>query len=312
MSASVRPSLGTLGVLGLKDVKMSAIPTTAYIMLGDRCRSNCSFCTQRRENPQSDRLSRVIWPGYDEDALIDALRHKRNFARVCLQTLDYEGMVEDSVRIAGQLSDIYPVSVSMVPVPEEDMLILRDAGVEYMSIALDAANPEIFRKIKGKGTGNKFTWESHWKALKASVNIFGKGNTHLIVGLGESDEDLIDVMLKLRDTGVYTALFAYTPVNGGSPPNFGRYRAIQMARSLIYEYEISDFEFRDGKIVGFGADEDVMEEAEKRAFLTSGCPGCNRPFYNERPGRPLYNYPFPPERSMLGKDIESMKAYLGM
>jgi biotin synthase-related radical SAM superfamily protein len=29
------------------------------------------------------------------------------------------------------------------------------------------------------------------------------------------------------------------------------------------------------------------------AFCTAGCPGCNRPFYNERPAGPMYNYPRP-------------------
>jgi biotin synthase len=29
------------------------------------------------------------------------------------------------------------------------------------------------------------------------------------------------------------------------------------------------------------------------AFRTSGCPDCNRPFYNERPGGPMYNYARP-------------------
>ncbi len=291
---------------------MAAMPTTAYIMLGERCRSNCSFCTQRRENPQSDRLSRVVWPEYDERKLIDALRHNRIFARVCLQTLDYEGMVEDSIRIAGQLYDMYPISVSMVPVDEDDMRRLKDAGVEYLSIALDAANPEIFTRIKGKGAGNRFTWEGHWRALRTSVEVFGKGNTHLIVGLGESDEDLISAMLKLRDIGVQTALFAYTPVNWGNPPDIRRYRAIQLARSLIYDSGISDFHFRDGKLTGFEAGEDVGESAAERAFMTSGCPGCNRPFYNERPGKELYNYPFVPEKNMVVKGVSEALDYMDL
>jgi len=28
-------------------------------------------------------------------------------------------------------------------------------------------------------------------------------------------------------------------------------------------------------------------------FQTCGCPDCNRPFYNERPGGVMYNYPRP-------------------
>ncbi len=310
MSGWVRPSIGTLGVLGLKNVKMDALPTTAYIMLGNRCRSNCSFCTQRRENERNDRLSRVIWPEYDEKRLIRALRERKSFARICLQTLDYEGMVEDSIRMAGALSGMYPISVSMVPADEEDMLRLRDAGVEYLSIALDAANPELFRKIKGAGTGNRFTWETHWNALETSVNVFGKGNTHLIVGMGESDRDLIDAMLRLKEMGISTALFAYTPVNGGSPPDIGRYRAIQMSRALIYHHGISHFTFENGKLTGIGAEESIIEKAGRTAFTTSGCPGCNRPFYNERPGTELFNYPHAPDESIIKNGIERVMDYL--
>jgi biotin synthase len=30
--------------------------------------------------------------------------------------------------------------------------------------------------------------------------------------------------------------------------------------------------------------------ADGEAFRTAGCPACNRPFYNERPGGTMYNY----------------------
>jgi biotin synthase len=47
-------------------------------------------------------------------------------------------------------------------------------------------------------------------------------------------------------------------------------------------------------------------------FMTSGCPGpdgrvaCNRPFGNERPGRPIRNYAFLPEP----EDIELIRYQL--
>ena len=34
---------------------------------------------------------------------------------------------------------------------------------------------------------------------------------------------------------------------------------------------------------------DIIEDTN--AFLTSGCPGCNRPYYTSRPSGPIYNYP---------------------
>ncbi len=38
---SIRVSIGTAGVLGLAQVPMVVAPTTAYLMLGERCVMNC-------------------------------------------------------------------------------------------------------------------------------------------------------------------------------------------------------------------------------------------------------------------------------
>ena len=36
-------------------------------------------------------------------------------------------------------------------------------------------------------------------------------------------------------------------------------------------------------------DQNLLKTEE--IFQTTGCPGCNRPFYNEAPGGEVYNYP---------------------
>jgi len=42
-------------------------------------------------------------------------------------------------------------------------------------------------------------------------------------------------------------------------------------------------------------------------FRTSGCPDCNRPFYNERPSGPLYNYPRPLTTEEAARAIQDME-----
>ncbi len=308
----IRPSIGTLGALGLRRMNMAARPTTAYIMVGERCNSNCAFCTQRRENPENEKLSRVTWPRYLTEEIIRTLKDgKGSFSRICFQTLDYGKVVEDTLYLSEKLNGVAPISVSTVPIPKSQMLRLKGADVEYLSIALDAANPDLFEKIRGKAVGNRFTWEGNWRALMDSVEVFGKGNTHLIVGLGESDEDLIGTMIKLKDMGIYTALFAYTPVNGGSPPSIGRYRTIQLSHALIYREGFDGFEFEKGKISAMDAPTETVEKAAKSAFLTSGCPGCNRPFYNEKPGdRFLYNYPYPVSEDIAKTGLKMAMEYI--
>ena len=44
----------------------------------------------------------------------------------------------------------------------------------------------------------------------------------------------------------------------------------------------------------------------KNVFLTSGCPGCNRPFYNERPNL-TYNYP---SVRLLLKNLDMLNSQL--
>ena len=62
---------------------------------------------------------------------------------------------------------------------------------------------------------------------------------------------------------------------------------------LFTDYGISEEELRDCVRSG-------------RPFITSGCPDCNRPYYNEKPGGPLYNYPrqpLPTEIDEIEKEV---------
>jgi biotin synthase-related radical SAM superfamily protein len=105
--------------------------------------------------------------------------------------------------------------------------------------------------------------------------------------------------------GVVSGLFAFTPIpqtplEDRPPPPIGSYRRIQVARHLIDEgmarFESMDFNNK-GEVIHFGVDRDELEEliSTGEPFITSGCPECNRPFYNESPRGPIYNYPQRPD-----------------
>jgi biotin synthase len=64
----------------------------------------------------------------------------------------------------------------------------------------------------------------------------------------------------------------------------------------------------DGKITNFGIDKAQFTQMVEtgKPFLTSGCPDCNRPFYNEKPSGPIYNYP----RNIRHEEIHAIKRQL--
>jgi biotin synthase-related radical SAM superfamily protein len=308
----IKVSSGTLGVLGLADTRLDAPPTTAYLMVGGRCRRDCAFCAQARSSEASaTALSRVNWPVWDEVEALDAVREaytRGRIQRCCLQVTVNPGSVERAQSIAARLGHQVPLSVSVVANVEQ-VGELFNAGVQRVGLSLDAVNDEVFRRVKGGDLHKSL------EAIQEAANRFpGCITTHLMVGLGETEEEMVRMMALLLDGGVTPALFAFTPIRGTAmeavaAPSLARYRRLQVARHLLKQGLCSAQEFSfsgQGQILSFGFPRSVLEEIldDGWAFRTSGCPGCNRPYYNEAPRGPLYNYPRPLTAAEVGRAVE--------
>ncbi len=319
-AASVRVAFGTGVVLGLWHGQLVEPPTTAHLLTyyDGRCSGNCKFCPQARESASDLKmLSRVAWPKFDLERVAMALSGNCDgFQRVCVQAVNFPGAMDAVCEIVSRVKDSckLPVTVACPPPSSDDLNKLVDVGVERIGIALDAATEEIFANIKG----DFYSWSGHLKALEAAKAVFGdKVSTHLIAGLGEREEDMARIMQNLHDQAITIGLFAFTPVLGTQlsrqpAPDVASYRRIQLARFLIVN-NLSSADrmgFEEGRIASFGIDGEelgkVVESGEP--FSTSGCPGCNRPYYNESPRGPIYNYPRKPKRN----DIEEIKTTLDL
>jgi len=300
-TASIHISSGTATVLGLSEAFIDAPPTTAYFLVGERCERDCSFCTQARSSrAPAQALSRVTWPPYDEKKTFSALKEvyqSGKIQRACLQVTVSPGYLSRIEEIIAQLQGI-PISASVVVSSLAQVARLLDSGLEIVGLSLDAANEEIYGQVKGG------RFHQALSLIEEAAKRFpGRIATHLIVGLGETEEEMARLIQHLHDWGIIVALFAFTPNPGTAlehiePPPLSTYRRVQIARHLIEHNwaRVEAFAFSpQGSIVHFGLKPEELLEAlyEGQAFQTSGCPGCNRPYYNERPGGPLYNYPRP-------------------
>jgi biotin synthase-related radical SAM superfamily protein len=323
----VRVSTGSAIVLGLLRGRLDAKPTTAYLLMcrNEKCSANCGFCSQARNSKgRADRLSRVTWPAFPTEKVVEAIERNAKagtIKRVCIQSLNYPEAFDDVLFLVKEIRSraAAPISVSCKPLSKQQMKRWADAGVNRVSIALDAATEKIFGNVKGQNIGGSYRWEKQHEALKETVDVFGEGSvsTHLIVGLGETEKELCQKIQWCIDSGVYPGLFAFTPIPGtalenSSPPSLNSYRRTQVAHYILTHRKarIENMEFdKDENLTSFGISKEMLLEAidTGKPFLTSGCPGCNRPYYNERPGGPLYNYP----RQLLPEEIVEAKKVLG-
>ncbi len=325
----IRVSIGSAIELGLLKGRVDEEPTTLYVMTyaPGRCNANCAFCSQARSSTSpAHKLSRVTWPVLPTRRVLKKLKNSDLFKRICIQALNYPGVDSDLLQIVEKIkaTSRLPVSVSCQPLTEDSMKTLAEVEVDRISIALDAASEKLFSELKGSGVNGPYTWKSHLENLYNAVKIFGEGKvtTHLMVGLGETDKEFLMLLQRLEDMGVNPSLFAFTPLPGtsledGRPPPIERYRTLQLFRYLVVNrmIKVVDLAFNDkGKLLGprrWGDGVDEIASAIPEAFTTSGCPGCNRPFYNERPSGPLYNYPRPLSYAEMSGAVKAVEAYIG-
>jgi biotin synthase-related radical SAM superfamily protein len=243
-------------------------------------------------------LSRVNWPSWDEEQVLAAVEQAYaagTIERCCLQVTVSPGYLERVKEIAVRIGRLVPLGASVVADVDQAGELL-EAGLERVGLSLDGASEEAYCRVKGGNLAEALA------LIEEAARRFPRRiATHLMVGLGETEEEMVCMVERLCELGVTVALFAFTPIPGTTmehepPPPLESYRRIQVAYHLIVHNLATseDFVFSaQGRIISFGFPDDELRAllSDGKAFETSGCLGCNRPYYNEPPSGPLYNYP---------------------
>ena len=165
----------------------------------------------------------------------------------------------------------------------------------------------------------------YWEVLLDARDIFGpkKFGVHIIVGMGETEHDVLQLVQKIVDLGGHNHMFCFFPEDGSLMDHLpatprDQWRRVQLGRYLI-DYcgaRVDHMKFDElGRLIDCGLPrgelDDIIESG--LAFRTSGCPGkfqddisaCDRP-YGDSPPSDIASYPFQPE----GKDIRKIRKQL--
>lgn len=319
----IQTSLAGAMCLGLEKGKFARNAHCACLNLllvyENGCSAACSYCglARNRQETNDHTFIRVKWPTYKMNEILHQLVMLHHpFKRVCVSMITHRKVLDDTCLITSEIKNRtgLPVSVLVCPTVlngKADLQRMLAAGADRVGIAIDAATPDLFARHRGLGVGGPHQWDRYWSCVKEAIEVFGRFNVgiHLIVGLGETEKELVHTIESAHKAGALTHLFSFFPENGSilaaqRQPELGNYRRIQLARYLINEGIISTGTIlynERGQIIDYGIDIDPYLN-EGIAFMTSGCPGedgklaCNRPYGNERASEPMRNYPFVPDR----------------
>jgi biotin synthase len=293
------------------------------------CKANCAYCGLARLR-EGDYLGksfiRVTWPRYPTREIFNRIKARENsLKRVCLSMITHHRALKDTLSVIIALTQNVSLPLSLLATPslftKSALIDFKTMGVERLGVALDTATKELFERYRGEGVNGAHAWNRYWEGFEEALSVFGKGKVgiHLIVGLGETEQEMVSLIQEIYTAGGRTHLFSFYPEPGSllsqhSPPSIGQYRRIQLARFLIDTGKVNLKEFKfdsQGRIKHFGLSQSEIEKLieEGTPFITSGCPGedgqvaCTRPYGNSPPGESVRNFPFPLEK----EDIERVK-----
>ncbi len=333
----------TLGIMSGRMYRCSCTRCLNLLLTyPEGCRANCAYCGLARhreaERDYADRnFIRVDWPAVPVEQIIDIVAadgDKTPFHRMCISMITHPNSDEDTVSVLTRWTDrispeTVPVSILSNPttMTRADVKTLRGLGAEIFTVALDAATPELFDRTRGRGVKSPHSWAKYWEILEDARDIFGPGGfgAHIIVGMGETEREILELVQRLVDMGGHSHMFCFFPEQGSLMDHLpatprDQWRRVQLGRYMI-DYcgvRVDHMKFdHEGRVVDFGVpsgERDMIIDSGI-AFRTSGCPGkfrddvsaCDRP-YGDSPPSDIASYPFQPN----GGDLRRIRKQIGV
>ena len=187
---------------GLLEPAALHCPRQAYITVSGTCIFHCRYCPVPGLPGRRKEVAEIVELVGSVADRIDAISITSG---VAASIEEEEAYVLDVV--AALRSFALPIGVSIYPCPGTPAR-LHALGVAEVKFNIEAATEALFREMCPG-----LSWEGVWESLSSSVALFGRGRVYsnVLVGLGETGEDLERVMRDLAATGVIPVLRPLTP-----------------------------------------------------------------------------------------------------
>ena len=174
-------------------------PEQAFFNLDQRCRFNCLFCS-------SPHIEKDITGSIDGETIARMIRGCKGPIRSIALTTGIRDSVEgsvkrmiDCVRVLRTEFPGMPIGVEPYIDSEDQIDGLFGAGAAEIKINIETATDDLFKRFCPALDRNII-----FDMLAHAVEVFGRGKvaSNLIVGLGESDDDIQTMIERLCSMGV--------------------------------------------------------------------------------------------------------------
>jgi len=207
----------------LEDVALHC-PRQAYVTLSERCIYSCRYCAVPLQKGRIKTVDEL------EDRVISVKNRIDGIAITSGVAESVESEERRTIALVRRLRPLdLPIGVSIYPTTKTAGK-LYELGVSEVKFNTETATSALFG-VMCPG----LDWNSMQAALDQSVELFGKNHvfSNVIVGLGETDEDLERCITDLSNRGVIPVLRPLNPI--ASLADWQRPSAARLLE--LYRYE---------------------------------------------------------------------------
>lgn len=174
-------------------------PEQIFLNIDDRCIYNCAFCSIPRQNILSTHNIK------DFKYIIKKAFEHHNFIGIALTSGVYPNNKQLLRKMCSLIHMIkldfpqIPIGVEICISSKDDLLLLKNAGVNEIKINLQIPDKSLFQLLCPD-----FDYDHLYTMLAEAVTIFGAGKvtSNLLYGFGEEDSTIKETMEHLLKIGV--------------------------------------------------------------------------------------------------------------
>ena len=260
------------------------------------CLADCGYCGLARTRPgayEDKSFIRVEWPLVSMDGLVDRMaKHNSTMTRLCISQVTHGSSHSDTIEITKKIVEKVDTPLSILCAPpvlnRERLQEYKDLGVDMIGVGLDAVSEKTFIQHRTDVPNGSLSWDNYWDIINISRDIFGpwKVNIHTVVGLGETDKDMMDMFFYLFEHQILPYLFSFNPepdsrMGDWDRADIKRWRRIQLIKHLIENYDLKPEALEydtEGNLIRMKVEENHISEVISHLdkgipFMTDGCPG---------------------------------------
>ncbi len=183
---------------------ISHCPEQVYVTVSERCVFDCKFCPVPKLHGHVKTLEEVM-------QLAENGSKHASFKAISITSGVWQSPKEEVQRVAGTVRELkkynVPIGVSVYPT-EDSSEIMKEAGAVEVKYNVETIDPVIFKKVCPG-----LSLEYIKKALEHAVTVFGRNHvfTNILIGLGESDQAVIEAVEELAAKGIIPVLRKVNP-----------------------------------------------------------------------------------------------------